>query len=223
MSKPLSVWSILFYLTEVEGLEWRQADYDANKMIRAVKGEPIKGYFEIDTGDKRRRFDQNNVAADFLPVLWRAIARKLSATVSGPFDIVPIPNSTATVEDFSDCRIFQHGRAIADAVGNGTKCVTALRWKNAKTPAHEGGSRDPQVHFENLRVVEKPTRQFILFDDVLTTGSQTIAAYRRLVKAGVTPMLGMVVGRAVKDQRTPAIGWYQGPVETESAPVKWPT
>lgn len=219
MSTPLRILSAVFYLTEI-GFAWRQEDYDANKIVNALKGNPINGYIDINLGGDVRRFDQSNIAG-LMPPLYRGIAKKLKTTLAGPFDVVPIPNSAATIENKADCRTFEHARQIAKAAGDGCRFVPALRWKQQKTPAHEGGSRDPQVHFENLQLVERPTQQCVIFDDVVTTGGQMIGAYRRLAASGVVPVLGIVVGRAVKEQKSPVMGWYEEAVETESSPLDW--
>jgi orotate phosphoribosyltransferase len=52
-----------------------------------------------------------------------------------------------------------------------------------------------------MRLFEKPNDQVVLFDDVLTSGSQLIAAARFLTKEGVAPVRGAVVARATKEQR----------------------
>jgi predicted amidophosphoribosyltransferase len=154
--------------------------------------------------------------------VFRAVAEKLKEELAPPFDIVAIPNSTATIKDKADCRIFEQARAVASAAGNGVRAIPALRWKRERTPTHKGGgSRDPQEHFENLEVVEKPTQPCVLFDDVLTSGSQMIGASRRLKTSGIVPVVGIVVGRAVKEQKSPVIGWYEEVVETESEPLDW--
>ena len=138
MPAPLNVWSMLYYLTEVDGITWRQGDYDANKIIKAVKGEPLNGYLDITFSDRTvRRYTQSNVS-DLLPVVFRTVADKLKAELATPFDIVPIPNSTATINDQSDCRIFEQARAVASFVGNGARVVPALRWKQERTPTSQG-------------------------------------------------------------------------------------
>jgi hypothetical protein len=220
MSAPLRVWSLLYYLTEVEGLVWRQEDYTANRIIKVVKGEPIKGFFQVKIKGQNRRFEQSNVK-DFTPALFNALAKKIQEAVNGDFSMVPIPGSSATVKDKTDFRTWSHAREIAKAVGQRATAVAALRWKKEKLQAHKGGSRDPQVHFENLSLVERPARQVVLFDDVMTTGSQMIGSYRRLAKEGLKPVCGLVVGRATKEQKSPVLGWQSEEIETEDVPIDW--
>lgn len=220
MSTPIKVWSLLYYLTEVEGIVWRQDDWDTNKIIKAVKGEPINGYFQFKIGGQKKKFDQLNVS-EFMPVLFCAVAKKLGKLLSGKFDLVPIPNSSATIKDEADFKTWAHARAVAEAIGSRAAVVPALRWKQVKDRAHDGGTRDPQIHFENLCVAQKPTNPVVLFDDVLTTGGQMIASYRRLAESRVMPVLGIVIGRATKEQKEPAIGWHEEKIETEEMPANW--
>jgi hypothetical protein len=204
VADTITVYSLLHYLTEVEGFTWRNQDYTANKIVHVVKGDPIKGYFEVVVVEGklrvRRRFDQRN-GEEFIPILTGTLATRLSDVVDGNFAIVPIPNSDATIAKRDQFRTLDHAIRIASTIGSRAVVVPALRWKEEKISARKGGSRDPQVHYENLRVVEKPDRPVIIFDDVMTTGSQMIAASRRLQKAGAHLLCGVVVGRATKEQR----------------------
>jgi hypothetical protein len=220
MSKPLRVWSRVYYLTEVEGVTWRAQDYTGHKIVQAVKGKPIKGYFELLVGGKVKKFEQSNIGA-FMPILFNTIGKKIAELTKGPIDIVPIPNSTAVVGSKDDFKTLSHAEAIAEAVGDRATAIPALRWKVAKKPAHEGGSRDPQVLFENLRLVKKPSNSVVLFDDVVTTGSQMVAAYRRLSQEGHTPTLGIAIGRATKVQMEHALSWDEEDLETEHKPFDW--
>src|SRR5271154_5725000 len=112
MSAPITVWSLLYYLTEIDGITWRQDDWTTNRIVKAVKGEPFKGYFQVVAGGRHYRFDQSNLH-QFMPALFGAVAAKLNELVDGPFDLVPIPNSTATVTDGADFRTLAHAREIA--------------------------------------------------------------------------------------------------------------
>ncbi len=48
--------------------------------------------------------------------------------------------------------------------------------------------------------MENPAAPIVLFDDVLTSGSQMIAAARLLTKQGLAPQRGLVVAHATKIQ-----------------------
>jgi len=220
MHDDLTVHSFFYYLTEVEGVEWRTQDWQANKIVHAVKGDDIKGYFDIGVGGKRRTFDQKNIN-EFIPLLMNTVAARIGDIINGEFEIIPIPSSDATVTSKDEFRTLVHARHIAAAVGQRATALPALRWKRAKLSARRGGSRDPQVHFENLAIVQKPTKPIVIFDDVMTTGSQMIAAARRLDAAEVDLICGVVVGRATKQQRPKMMGWATEDVPLIERPIDW--
>src|SRR5579863_6818688 len=216
MPNELIVWSMVRYLTEIGGPAWRDQDFATRDIVKIVKGQPFNGYFEITVGGKKRRFDQNN-GQDLLPSIYGGAAKKISTLIQGNFCIVPIPNSEATIADRASFRTLEHATGIASKVSgnNRAKALDALRWKRAKEKAHQGGGRNPDAHFDNLGITEKPDIPVVLFDDVLTTGSQLIGAYRRLAKTGIVPVAAIVVGRTTHDQHEHMIGWQQEQLETE--------
>lgn len=209
-----------YYLTEVEGVKWRQHDYNSQKIKNALKGDEVKGYFELIVDGKRRTFKEDNIDT-FLPLLYAAVADKLAQLFDGELAIVPIPNSEATVGNTDPFRSFEHAAGIADALGPRAHAVPALRWSKKKAKAHEGGSRDSNVHFENLTVAEPLNFPVVLFDDIITTGSQMIGAYRRLVHEGITPEFGIVCGRATKEQHDPVWGWTDFALDPDPFEIDW--
>ena len=218
MSAPLRVWWLLAYLTETEGLTWRDADYTTNKIVKALKGDAINGYFRVKIGDQWKSFDQSNIQ-EFMPTLFRAVATKLNELVTDDFDLVPIPNSSATIKDKGDFKTLSYARSIAEAVGSRATAVPALRWKEAKVSARKGGPRDPQLHCQNFALSQKPAHQVVLFDDVLTSGSQLIGACRRLAVPRIRPAFAIVIARTVHEQLDKMIGWRCEDIETEEIPI----
>ncbi|HTR87148.1 MAG TPA: hypothetical protein VMI56_21880 [Reyranella sp.] len=220
MSKLLSVHSLIAYLTQ-EGTTRRQADWDAYKIIRTLKGKPFNGYFELSIGGKNKKFENSN-ASEFLPVLFRAVGKQLKAIVPGPFELVPIPNSSASVKSGGNSfATLKYAQAIAGVVGAQASVSPALLWKVPKTSARDGGSRDPQVHCANLAVVRKLTKPVVIFDDVMTSGSQMIAAHRMLRAAGAKILLGLAIGRTIHEPVKPVFKWREEEIETESRPIEF--
>lgn len=60
----------------------------------------------------------------------------------------------------------------------------------------------------------------ILFDDVLTSGCHLVARYRRLFAQELSPIAGLVIGRATQEQRDKVIGWVEEELEVEERPSK---
>jgi hypothetical protein len=200
------VHSLFSYLADAGAFTWHPDDWTANRIIRAVHGLPFDGHFELQIAGKRHRFDRSNVAT-FLPTIYNVVAAKMAATIPGTFAIIPIPSSTSVIGSADEFSTLVAARMIARRLGHRAEAVAGLVWKTPKIPAREGGNRDPQQHFENLQVSEKPTQPIVLYDHVMRTGSQMIAAYRRLLKDATAPVAGFVLGRTVRFQREKVIGW----------------
>lgn len=203
-----------WYLTEVEGIEWRDMDYTAWKIVKAVKGEPIKGHFEIimSAGKQPRRFDQGNVQ-EFVQELTGAIGRKLRKTYGdgSKISLVPIPNSDAVAPSAVACRTDELAKQIAGGFGDGAVVEPLIRWKAARSPQHKSaGRRYPDQFQEQMILLGKPKHSVVLFDDVMTSGSQLIAGARLLAEAGYQPARAIVVGRVTKTQEEKMVGWGSG-------------
>lgn len=222
----LPVWSHVFCLTEIDGVTWRTVDHATNKIKKIIKGQEIKGYFDVSVGSKdgqtttKRYTDKNK--KEFLDVLYGSVARKINSLNLGDFDIVPIPNKIA----LKDCRgsypTLAHANEIAKLVRSKPNVIDAMRWKTELPQAHKsGGPRDPTMYIDHLSLRERPKKPILLFDDLITSGSQMIAATRKLKRHGCNPVVGIVIGRAVKDQRDKMIGWTELELEIEEHPISW--
>jgi predicted amidophosphoribosyltransferase len=76
-----------------------------------------------------------------------------------------------------------------------------LRWKEVMIPSSRGGTRNPQILYENLVLTTRPpTTQVILIDDVRTTGAHLIATAAKLAEAGTPSSLAICAARTVLNQ-----------------------
>ena len=75
-SERLKVITLCAYLTDIE-TAWRSEDYDASKMVKALKGDEIKGFFTVNIKGKTTRFDNSN-CAQFVKLIPGAMAKALS-------------------------------------------------------------------------------------------------------------------------------------------------
>jgi hypothetical protein len=123
-----------------------------------------------------------------MPPPFQAVATKLNELVQGEFNIVPIPNSSATIKDKAEFKTLAHARAVAEVVGARATAVPSLRWKTAKTPLIKAARATPKFTSRFYRL-QKPSDQVAFFDDVMTSGSQMIGSYRRLAASGIEPIL----------------------------------
>jgi hypothetical protein len=197
------------YLTEVEGLTWRDKDYAARNIVRAVKEQPFKGYSDIKMGAKIYRLMQST-GEDFVMCLTRAMGRKLSATLGAEqkISIVPIPNSAAVASSTAACRIDNLANYVAAGFGANAIVEPVIRWKAARNPQHkESGYRHPDLFQDQMTLLGTPKNPVVLFDDVMTSGSQMTAAARLLQDAGHLPIQALVVGRVTSTQEDKMLGW----------------
>jgi adenine/guanine phosphoribosyltransferase-like PRPP-binding protein len=196
------------YLTQVDGLTWRDADWTAMKMVKGVKGKPIKGYFDVKFGDQQHRYDQNNVGA-FVDKLSANAGAKLHNQLGGrKISIVPIPSSNAVtgVRGRSD----ELAEKVAAAYGPNAVVESVIRWKALRDPQHESsGYRYPDLYQDQMALTQLPKYEVVLFDDVMTSGSQLTAAARLLEESGHTPTHAMVLGRTTKEQEEQMVGWKE--------------
>jgi phosphoribosylpyrophosphate synthetase len=197
----------------------RQEDWDSNKIVKCIKGEPIKGYVDVAIGGTTLRVDDNN-KEEFLRRLWNAFGQALNASLTVESAIVPIPNRIGIVGAPANYRTLQYAKAIAAASSGKVIAVDALRWKKDAEAAHkQKGFRTPERRYENLTVVDCPKLPIILFDDMITSGSSFVAACWRLDEAGNAPKEGFVAARRTTVQEPKMFVSEQRELEIPQRPV----
>jgi hypothetical protein len=212
---------LVYYLIHEEGMNWREDDYRANKVVKCVKNENFNGTFYVKIAGQKRTFNHSS-RGEFLKVLWPHMAKNVitKMKIEGTVSIVPVPNSSATVASKDEYKTLKYARAIAASSGGKLTAVDALRWKTAQTPQHKGrGRRDPAVRFQNLQRIATPTTPVILFDDFLTSGASLIASFWRLEEAGATPTRAFVIGRQTHIQEPKMLEWGSEDLEIPAKPL----
>lgn len=215
-----SVSSLLAYLTVTDGVAWRSVDYDVNKMVKCLKGEPIKGYFTIKIGGKSCTFNEST-RDHFLGSLCNAVASKIGSTINGKFTLVPVPNSAATTLSSAVFRTQEVANRVAQSCGGLGDVSPVLRWKSAMLASRKGGTRDPQILLENLELLAVPARPIVLFDDVMTTGAHMTACRSKFIEAGLLPVFSIVVGRSTWEQKERPIQWVEEMIDCGDAETAW--
>jgi hypothetical protein len=178
-SGGLRLITLCSYLTAADPPTWRQEDYDASKMVKALKGDTIKGYFDFKIGDAVKRFTQSNVA-EFVKRIPVYMAKTIVREVDGPATLVPIPNSRVTAANAADFRTLELARLVAAASEGKLTVVPALVFKEPQQKSRTGGPRRAD-HFEQAyRLATVVRGPIVLIDDVCTSGGHLIGAYRKL-------------------------------------------
>ena len=188
-----------YHLTDVD-CEWRQVDYSGRTVVKGLKGEPFKGYMDAKVAGVATRFDSNNIE-ELIDQILPAVGRRLRDDIAGPISIVPIPNSGMALGAAGPFRSVELAKKVAAGFGANATVCEAIRWDAPRKKAHQNNDyRHPGLYEPHMRLVVRPKAPVVLFDDVLTSGSQMIAAARMLTKQGVAPERGLVVARATKIQ-----------------------
>jgi hypothetical protein len=200
----LKLISLCAYLTDSDA-EWRAEDHRATKMVKAIKGDPIKGYFHCVVGGHRRNYDQSNVH-EFVDRIPPALAKNILRHHDGEATIVPIPNSHVISAATPDFKTLDFAKKIAQHSGGKLKVAPALAFREVQKKSREGGPRQAP-HFEMAyKVLEQPNGPIILFDDVCTSGGHLIAAHRLLHREHSPVILACTFGRSTKQQLEDPIG-----------------
>lgn len=198
----------LHYLTEVAA-KWRPLDFNSRVIVKGLKQEPFNGYLEAKVGGKTRRFDQTNVE-ELVKIILPQIGRKLRESIEGPISIVPVPNSGMAVGAKGPFRTVELASFVAAGCGDDATVCQAIRWDAPRNKAHQNAEfRHPGLYEPHMVFDEKPTGRVVLFDDVLTSGSQMIAAARTLAKFGFEAERAIVVARATTAQENKKLWKYR--------------
>jgi len=172
-------------------------------MVKALKGKPFNGYFDVKQGAGRRRFTEEN-ASEFLPTIHKLMAKMILDRIQGEATLVPIPNSAVTSVGDPNFKTRELAQRIAACADGRLICNPLLIFGAAQPSSHSGGgSRDPH-HFEAAyHLTGKPTGEIILVDDVLTSGAHLIGAHWKLENADCKISLAATWGRTTGEQLDP--------------------
>ena len=190
------------YLTETDGVKWRNEDYQAMNMVKALKGDSFRGYFDINVGGVSRRFDSES-AAKFADICHLPLVKIIKEKLNKPLSIVPIPSSKTTVVSCDNFRTLPIAMRMAKALGDGYTCEPILVFNQEMESSRQSKRRNP-VHIEsNYKILANPTNPILLFDDVYTTGAHIKAACWKLKSSGYNVVGGITFARTTKDGNQP--------------------
>lgn len=202
---PLKVYSVCAYFTgeRAEGEKPSNETFHALKFIKAIKGDPFRGYAQIPVplAGRRRRLDENNRDQVFA---W--FAEMVAACFVNPkarrLVFVPVPRSSATKQaDLVGTPTERLARELA-ALQPSWRVETVLWWKKPIRSARTGGSRS--AIYLHSRLAVAPTAhagaEFVLIDDVCSSGGHLVAAEAALRDHGITVAFALCAGRTVWEE-----------------------
>jgi len=205
---PLSVSCLCGYLANAS-IRWRSEDYDSYKWIQALKGKELNKYALVPVRGETRRLSNENLprAAQWFGELAADYLRKKK--ISGPFAVVPVPNSSSVVESTVRPQTRKLARAICDELEDDSMVLDCLRWKkNLGSASKEGGPREAEILYGNLaflsealdELTEGQEFKVLLVDDVTTSGGHLRACAAKLKTKKVIVDAVICGGKTVYDQ-----------------------
>jgi hypothetical protein len=205
-SDGLKLITLCSYLTAKDPPAWRQSDYAASKIVKALKGDTINGYFDMIIGGQTVRFDRLNVG-DFLKRVPVALAKVLVREIDGPATLVPIPNSQVTAPNADGFRTHHLANLVAAESGGKLTAVPALVFKEPQQKSRTGGPRSAEHCEMAYRLATEVIGPIVLIDDVCTSGGHMIGAYRKLHAPPTrSVVLACAWGRSTREQVNTPLG-----------------
>lgn len=184
----LTVNTFIRYQTDRE-VEKNEHEWAAIHAKKIIKNEPLssRSYFDwqLRSGFSSR-IDQTR-RTTFETDICARFADHILSNCGSNMVIVPIPNGDGAINSTSSFRTLDLVQKIATASGGKLFFVDALRWKEPAGKSHKNErSRDVDTHIANLIIRPGDPRSVVLFDDVITSGSQMAAAKIKLEEHGHT-------------------------------------
>ena len=198
MPSELKVVSLCSYLTETS-IHWRPEDYSALKMVKALKGDELNGYFDAIVSGTRKQFNSANID-EFVKLIPKAMCKTILAEINGNATIVPIPNSGITDPRQQGFKTLGLAEDIARHSGGRLTAIPALVFKKQQQKSRDGGPRSP-YHFESeYKIARDVSGPIVLVDDVVTGGGHLIGACWKLKNHKRNIVLACTFGCSTKGQ-----------------------
>jgi hypothetical protein len=176
---------------------WRNVDYTARNIVKAVKRKPFNGFSLIKSiAGKVFRIDDTASGQEIaMGFAAQNLARLISAAGYQQVAVIPVPSSSHTKAgaEFT-------GSRLAERIQKVNPCFVAkpvLYLANAIPSSSQGGGRDANLIEATLRATNEINQieSAVLLDDVYTSGAHVRGAARFLNNQGIEIEDVFVVGR----------------------------
>jgi len=196
-------------------MRWRSEDFDSYKWVQALKGHALNKHAFVPVQGVNKHLSNANLgdAAMWFGILVNDYLGNHVTT--GPFSVVPVPNSDCVVGSTTKPRTRKLAKAVCDTVKDGSKVLDCLRWKkNLGSASKDGGPREAEILYGNLTFLKEVQEDLdtnlgvLLVDDVTTSGGHLRACAAKLASKGLGVDIVMCGGKTVYDQNNSAFHTY---------------
>lgn len=191
-------------------LQRNEDEWTAIHAKKIIKDEPLnqKARFSWPMRAGNNYQIQQHTRSVFEGDILGRFADHMIATYPDGAIIVPVPNGDGVIGSEAAFRTFDLARRIADNNAS-LSAFDALRWHAPMGKAHKNERRrDVDSHMAALRIKQGCPKDVIIFDDVVTSGSQICAAKLKLEEAGFNVRALYAIFDVIDEgERGSAPGW----------------
>lgn len=198
------------------GEGWSTTDYDAMKLVKALKGHSFKGYATLQTPGGHWVTVRENDRDPAFRIFGEWGAAKLRELGIDSGALVAVPSSSCVAQG-TDAK----GHSLASAIQQRSqdfKVVNGLWWNDPLGKAAEGGTRNSTLLQANLVVLDGPASRVVLVDDVISSGGHLMACARALRERGHTVEHALCAAQTVNTH--PANMWSIESRDLEANPFE---
>jgi predicted amidophosphoribosyltransferase len=189
---------------------WTGDQFISQGIVKAIKGEPFRGYRQISVGGYIRNLQAGNQT---LAINWFA-ERVVEETDfdDGLYSLVPIPDRNKTPTATHVSRTLLLAQALVARLPQQFDIWDHLRFRR---PMIEKTRNENLLYTNMICTSDRPPAGFvILLDDVCTTGSHVLAARRRLRECGAQDICSMSVARTMSVTDEQVFGFREDTVHS---------
>lgn len=189
--------------------------WDARKFVLSVKIGTYKHPFTIHTRKGKIPINQTNFKK--VRKLFGVFINDVLISESIPDDalLVPVPSK----DGINSSNTYRSLRMLQEAMSDTDTCkriLNAVQWTTELPKSHESGPQERAYWRSHMTVTgDVRSKNIVLIDDVITTGSTLLAAKEVLEHAGASVLGAVCCGKTIYDLETKAFGKQSLILESE--------
>lgn len=164
------------YLTRTD-VEWTPDNYRVRAIVRALKGDSFRGYATFKIGDTFKDVDSSHPEVAFE---WFADRVATQVRFTGTTYLCPIPGSQCTPTSTEVSRTLLLAQKLVERIPK----LTLWPHLKFRQPMERKIRNEDRLYASLVCTAPVPRGDFLLLDDVCTTGAHARACMRKLIDSG---------------------------------------